>query len=89
MRGAHRFRVAVSGMGPRCLPDDDVRPSAEPGKGEAPADDEYGYNRPSQRGGGEMAKGQVKSNKEARKPKKEKPKTNAAAPSMKGADSKK
>ena len=31
-----------------------------------------------------MAKGQVKSNKEARKPKKEKPKTNASAPSMKG-----
>ena len=31
-----------------------------------------------------MAKGQVKSNKEARKPKKEKPKTIAAAPSMKG-----
>ena len=36
-----------------------------------------------------MAKGQQKSNKEARKPKKEKPKTNAAAPSMKGGDSKK
>lgn len=31
-----------------------------------------------------MAKGQVKSNKEARKPKKEKPKANASAPSMKG-----
>lgn len=31
-----------------------------------------------------MAKGQVKSNKEARKPKKEKPKVIAAAPSMKG-----
>ena len=28
-----------------------------------------------------MAKGQQRSNKEARKPKKEKPKTNAAAPS--------
>lgn len=32
-----------------------------------------------------MAKGQMKSNKEARKPKKEKPKTIAAAPSTKGA----
>ena len=31
-----------------------------------------------------MAKGQVKSNKEARKPKKEKPKTTVAAPSTKG-----
>ncbi len=31
-----------------------------------------------------MAKGQAKSNKETRKPKKEKPKTIAAAPSMKG-----
>lgn len=31
-----------------------------------------------------MAKGQVRSNKEARKPKKEKPKTNAANPSQKG-----
>ena len=31
-----------------------------------------------------MAKGQVRSNKEARKPKKEKPKTNVAAPSNKG-----
>ena len=31
-----------------------------------------------------MAKGQKKSNKEIRKPKKEKAKTNAAAPSMKG-----
>lgn len=31
-----------------------------------------------------MAKGQVRSNKEARKPKKEKPKANAAAPSNKG-----
>ena len=31
-----------------------------------------------------MAKGQVRSNKEARKPKKEKPKTNASAPSTKG-----
>ena len=31
-----------------------------------------------------MAKGQVKSNKEARKPKKEKPKTIAAKPSTKG-----
>lgn len=31
-----------------------------------------------------MAKGQVKSNKEARKPKKEKPKTIAANPSAKG-----
>lgn len=31
-----------------------------------------------------MAKGQMKSNKEARKPKKEKPKTIAAAPSTKG-----
>jgi hypothetical protein len=31
-----------------------------------------------------MAKGQVKSNKEARKPKKEKPKTIAANPSTKG-----
>ena len=31
-----------------------------------------------------MAKGQKKSNKEIRKPKKEKPKTNAAAPSLKG-----
>jgi hypothetical protein len=30
-----------------------------------------------------MAKGQVKSNKEARKPKKEKPKTIAAQPSQK------
>jgi hypothetical protein len=32
----------------------------------------------------DMAKGQMKSSKEARKPKKEKPKTIAAAPSMKG-----
>jgi hypothetical protein len=32
-----------------------------------------------------MAKGQKKSSKEARKPKKEKPKTIAAAPSMKTA----
>jgi hypothetical protein len=31
-----------------------------------------------------MAKGQQKGNKEARKPKKEKPKTIAAAPSTKG-----
>ena len=31
-----------------------------------------------------MAKGQQKSNKELRKPKKEKLKTNAAAPSLKG-----
>ena len=31
-----------------------------------------------------MAKGQVRSNKEARKPKKEKPKTSAANPSSKG-----
>lgn len=31
-----------------------------------------------------MAKGEQKSNKEARKPKKEKPKTIAAAPSTKG-----
>ena len=31
-----------------------------------------------------MAKGQAKSNKEARKPKKEKPKTIAANPSSKG-----
>jgi hypothetical protein len=31
-----------------------------------------------------MAKGQMKSNKEARKPKKEKPKTIAANPSTKG-----
>lgn len=31
-----------------------------------------------------MAKGQVKKNKEARKPKKEKPKTIAANPSTKG-----
>jgi len=31
-----------------------------------------------------MAKGQMKSNKEARKPKKEKKKVIAAAPSMKG-----
>lgn len=31
-----------------------------------------------------MAKGQMKSNKEARKPKKEKPKSIAAAPSQKG-----
>lgn len=31
-----------------------------------------------------MAKGQQRSNKEARKPKKEKPKTNAANPSQKG-----
>jgi len=31
-----------------------------------------------------MAKGQVKSNKETRKPKKEQPKTIAAAPSQKG-----
>ena len=31
-----------------------------------------------------MAKGQQRSNKEARKPKKEKPKTNAAQPSQKG-----
>jgi hypothetical protein len=31
----------------------------------------------------EMAKGQKKTTKEARKPKKETPKTNAAAPSMK------
>ena len=34
-----------------------------------------------------MAKGQVRSNKEARKPKKEKPKTNAANPSGSGKDS--
>jgi hypothetical protein len=33
---------------------------------------------------GVMAKGQTKSNKEARKPKKEKPKTIAANPSTKG-----
>ena len=32
-----------------------------------------------------MAKGQVRSSKEARKPKKEKPKTNVANPSTKGA----
>jgi len=32
-----------------------------------------------------MAKGQMKSNKETRKPKKEKPKTIAAKPSTKGA----
>ena len=31
-----------------------------------------------------MAKGQMKSNKETRKPKAEKPKTNAANPSSKG-----
>lgn len=31
-----------------------------------------------------MAKGQKKSNKEIRKPKAEKPKTNASQPSMKG-----
>jgi hypothetical protein len=31
-----------------------------------------------------MAKGQARSNKEAKKPKKEKPKTIAAAPSTKG-----
>ena len=31
-----------------------------------------------------MAKGQKKSNKEVRKPKAEKPKTNAAQPTMKG-----
>ena len=31
-----------------------------------------------------MAKREQKSNKEIRKPKKEKPKTNAAAPSLKG-----
>lgn len=31
-----------------------------------------------------MAKGQVKSNKEARKPKAEKPKANASKPSTKG-----
>jgi hypothetical protein len=30
-----------------------------------------------------MAKGQVRSNKEARKPKKEKPKTNASQPTQK------
>ncbi len=30
-----------------------------------------------------MAKGQVRGNKEAKKPKKEKPKTTAAAPSLK------
>ena len=30
-----------------------------------------------------MAKGQLRGNKEAKKPKKEKPKTNAAAPSVK------
>lgn len=30
-----------------------------------------------------MAKGQMRSNKEAKKPKKEKPKTTAAAPSVK------
>jgi len=34
-----------------------------------------------------MAKGQTKSNKEARKPKKEKPKTIAANPSTKGSSS--
>ena len=31
-----------------------------------------------------MAKGQVRSNKEARKPKKEKPKTSAASPAQRG-----
>ncbi len=36
-----------------------------------------------------MAKGQVRSNKEAKKPKKEKPKTIAAAPSVKDVTSKK
>ena len=34
--------------------------------------------------GGQMAKGQKKSNKEVRKPKAEKPKTNASQPSQKG-----
>ena len=34
-----------------------------------------------------MAKGQVRKNKEARKPKKEKPKTTAANPSSKGSSS--
>ena len=32
-----------------------------------------------------MAKGQMRSNREAKKPKQEKPKTNASAPSTKGA----
>ncbi len=32
-----------------------------------------------------MAKGQKKSNREAKKPKQEKPKTNASNPSLKGA----
>jgi hypothetical protein len=36
-----------------------------------------------------MAKGQLRSNKEAKKPKKEKPKTIAAAPSVKDIASKK
>ncbi len=36
-----------------------------------------------------MAKGQVRGNKEAKKPKKEKPKTIAAAPSVKDVVSKK
>ncbi len=36
-----------------------------------------------------MAKGQLRSNKEAKKPKKEKPKTTAAAPSIKDAVAKK
>jgi hypothetical protein len=36
-----------------------------------------------------MAKGQLRSNKEAKKPKKEKPKTIAAAPSVKDVTSKK
>jgi hypothetical protein len=41
---------------------------------------------PHSRGGRrlKMAKGQMRSNKEARKPKKEKPKTIAANPSQKG-----
>ena len=32
-----------------------------------------------------MAKGEQRGNREAKKPKKEKPKTNASAPSLKGA----
>jgi hypothetical protein len=36
-----------------------------------------------------MAKGQLRSNKEAKKPKKEKPKTTAAAPSVKDVGAKK
>jgi hypothetical protein len=43
----------------------------------------------AQKGSMIMAKGQQRSSKEAKKPKKEKPKTNAAAPSLKIGEKKK